>query len=316
MSSIIRFCVMNFTDLNPLSMNFFQSHIGELAALSVSFFWTFSALFFEKSGKRVGSIPVNIIRLFLSIFLLGLITLYSRGMFFPLDASSYNWGWLGLSGIVGFFLGDMMLFASYQVIGSRTATLIMSLHPMLTAIIGWFFLSEVLSAKSMIAILISMTGIMTAITNRVMKIRIAPKGFLLAFGGALGQAGGLILSKKGMGDFDPVAATQIRAIFGFFSFVIFISIIGHWKNVRIALTDFAALKAVVIGTFAGPVIGVSLSLFAIQHTQTGIASMLMGLTPIFIIVPSTIMFKERITMRQLIGTVVAMLGASLFFIRF
>lgn len=295
-------------------MNYIQSYSGELAALSVSVFWTISALFFEKSGRRIGSLPTNIIRLFLSILMLGLITLFTRGMFFPFDATRHNWIWLGVSGIIGFFVGDLMLFKSYSVIGSRTAALIMSLHPMLTAIISWFFLSEILSPKSIIAILVSITGIFIAISNRDMKFNIPLKGFLLAFGGALGQAVGLILSKKGMGNFDPVAATQIRAIFGFISFTVFISFFGSWSRVLAALKDKQGMQAVNIGTVAGPVIGVSLSLFAIQHTQTGVASMLMGLVPIFIILPSALMFKEKITIRQVIGAIVSILGASLFFI--
>lgn len=295
-------------------MNYFQLHIGEIAALLVSVSWTFSALYFEKAGKQIGSLQVNIIRLFLAIFFLGMTTLVTRGMFFPIDASYHNWLWLAISGFVGFFLGDLMLFKSYSVIGSRTAALIMSFHPMLTALIGWAFLAEILSLMSVIAIFVSISGIIIAISNRQMKLNISLKGFLLAFGGALGQAVGLILSKKGMGDYDPVAATQIRAIFGFFSFVVFITILGRWKKVFVGITDFTAMKSVTVGTVFGPFIGVSLSLFAVQHTQAGIASMLMGLVPIFIIIPSAVMFNEKITTRQVVGAVISILGASLFFI--
>lgn len=299
---------------NYFMLSYLQSHAGELAALSVSFFWTFSALYFDKAGRRIGSLSVNIIRIFLSIFMLGIMTMITRGMFFPTDATSESWFWLSLSGFVGFFLGDLMLFHSYSVIGSRTSTLIMSLHPMITAVIGWFFLAEILSMLSIVAILISISGIMIAISNKNMKLNIPLKGFLLAFGGAMGQAVGLILSKKGMGDYDPIAATQIRAIFGFISFAVFITVLGRWSRVFKGIRDMEGMKAISIGTFAGPVAGVSLSLFAIQHTQTGIASMLMGLVPIMIIVPSAIMFNEKIKPRQVIGAVISILGASLFFI--
>lgn len=295
-------------------MNYYQQHVGEIAALLVSVCWTLSALYFEKAGRRIGSLPVNIIRLFLAIFFLGITTLVTRGQFFPMDASPDNWYWLAVSGFVGFFLGDLMLFKSYSVIGSRTAALIMSLHPMLTAIIGCAFLSEILSIKSIIAILISIAGIMIAVSNSQMKLNVSLKGFLLAFGGALGQAVGLILSKKGIGDYDPVAATQIRAIFGFISFAVFISFLGRWKKVFSGIRDFSAMKSTTVGTVFGPFIGVSLSLFAVQHTQTGIASMLMGLVPIFIILPSALMFKEKITVRQVFGATISILGASLFFL--
>jgi len=292
----------------------FQSHIGEFAGLGVAVCWTMSALFFEKAGHKIGSLSVNFIRLLFAIVFLGITTFFSRGVFFPSDATSYQWYWLGLSGFIGFFLGDMLLFQSYMVIGSRTAALIMSLAPMLTAIIGWFFLDEILSAKNIIAIVVSVTGIIIAISNKKMKLDIPLKGFLLAFGGAMGQAIGLILSKKGMGDYDPVAATQIRALFGLLSFGILITALRRWNKLGQAFTHTSAMKSVTVGAFFGPFIGVALGLFAIQQTKTGIASTLMGLVPIFIIVPSAIMFKEKIRPQQVIGAVISIAGASLFFL--
>lgn len=292
----------------------FQSHIGEFAGLGVSVCWTLSALYFEKASIKIGSLSVNFIRLLMAIVFLGITTFFTRGMFFPTDASPYQWFWLGLSGFIGFFIGDMLLFKSYMVIGSRTSALIMSLAPMLTAVIGWFFLGEILSTKNIIAIVVSVAGIMLAISNRKMKLNIPLKGFLLAFGGALGQAVGLILSKKGMGQYDPVAATQIRALFGLLSFIILITLLRRWNKLGQAFTHTRAMKSVTVGAFFGPFIGVALGLFAIQKTQTGIASTLMALVPIFIIVPSAIMFNEKIRPQQVIGAIVSIAGATLFFV--
>lgn len=273
-----------------------------------------SAIFFEKAGRRTGSLSVNIIRIFLGILFLGITTLFTRGMFFPMDANAYNWAWLGLSGIVGFFLGDLLLFKSYILIGSRTSQLVMSLAPMITAVIGWFFLQEILSLKSIAGIVVSVTGIMIAVAGKNLKLNIPLRGFLYALGGALGQAVGLILSKKGMGDYDPIAATQIRAIFGFVAFALLVTFVGRWRRVFMTLRDNTGMKAITIGTVFGPFIGVSLSLYAVQHTETGIAFALMALTPIFIIIPTAIMFKEKITARQVIGAVISIGGATIFFL--
>lgn len=292
----------------------FQSHIGELASLLTAVCWTLSAIFFEKAGRRVGSLSVNILRLFLGILFLGTTTLFTRGMFFPMDATPYNWVWLGISGIIGFFLGDLFLFKSYTIIGSRTSQLVMSLAPMLTAATGWFFLDEILSPKSILGIVVSVSGIMIAVAGKGLKLNVPLRGFLYALGGAAGQALGLILSKKGMGDYDAVAATQIRAIFGFFSFVLLVTFLNRWRRVFRAVQDGTSLKAITVGTVFGPFIGVALSLYAVQHTETGIASTLMALVPIFIIIPTALMFKEKVTARQVIGAVISIAGASIFFL--
>ena len=292
----------------------FQSHIGEIASLLTAICWTLSAIYFEKAGRRIGSLSVNIIRIFLGVIFLGITTYFTRGMFFPMDATAYNWFWLGISGIVGFFLGDLFLFKSYTIIGSRTSQLVMSLAPMITAIIGWFFLQEILSFQSILGIVVSVTGIMIAVAGKKLKLNVPLQGFLYALGGAMGQAVGLILSKKGMGDYDAVAATQIRAIVGFAAFAILVTIMKRWKRVLFTIRDKKGMKATTIGAIFGPFIGVTLSLYAVQHTSTGIASALMALTPIFIIVPSAIMFKEKITAPQVIGAVISIIGATIFFL--
>ena len=292
----------------------FQSHIGEIVSLFTALCWTFSAIYFEKAGRRIGSLSVNIIRIFLGVIFLGMATYFTRGMFFPTDATVYNWFWLGLSGIVGFFLGDLFLFKSYTIIGSRTSQLVMSLAPMITAIIGWFFLHEILSIKSILGIIVSVAGIMIAVAGKKLKLNVPIRGFFYALGGAMGQAVGLILSKKGMGNYDAIAATQIRAIVGFAAFAILVTVMKRWRRVLVTTTDKASMKATTIGAIFGPFIGVSLSLYAVQHTETGIASALMALTPIFIIVPSAIMFKEKITARQVTGAVISIIGATIFFL--
>jgi drug/metabolite transporter (DMT)-like permease len=292
----------------------FETHIGEIAGIGVAICWTISALFFQKAGAKIGSLSVNFIRLFMALVFLSLTTYFTRGgMWFPTDATSYQWFWLSLSGVIGFFLGDLLLFQSYLVIGSRTAALIMSFAPMLTAIIGYFFLSEKLSLMNIAGIAISFMGIAIAIANKKLKLNIPLKGFLLAFGGAVGQAVGIILSKKGMGDFDPIAATQIRAVAGLICFTLLITGMGYWKKLFSSFQYRTSILSVSLGSVFGPFIGVALSLFAIQQTQTGIASTLMSMVPIFIIVPSAIMFKEKITLAQVIGAMVSIFGASLFF---
>jgi drug/metabolite transporter (DMT)-like permease len=287
--------------------------VGELSALAVAVCWTLSALFFEKAGRLIGSLSVNIIRLVWAFIMLGITLLITRGSFFPVGATPEQWFWLGLSGVIGLFLGDLMLFKSYLIIGSRTSTLVMSSVPMITATVGWFFLDEILSFKSILAIIISIAGVVIAIVDKKLKIKVPVRGLLLAFGGAVGQAVGLILSKKGMIGYDAVSSTQIRIIFGMVCFIILITVIKKWGQVLNGLKNKAGFKDVSIGAIFGPFIGVSLSLFAIQHTQTGIASTFMALVPVFIIIPSALMFREKIHIHHVIGAIVSIIGVSLFF---
>jgi len=294
-----------------------MNYIGEMAALGVAVSWTGSALFFEKAGRNIGSLSVNVLRIGMAIVLLGLATFVIRGSFFPTDATAEQWMWLSLSGFVGFFLGDWCLFHSYTIVGARMAQLIMTLAPVITAVAGFVLLGETISLHKVFAIAVVVSGILIAMLGKrgdKLHFDLPIKGFIFALGGAFGQAFGLILSKKGIGNFDPIAATQIRAFTGFACFVILLTVLKHWGNVREAVSSNSDMKAVFGGTVFGPFIGVSLSLFAVQHTSTGIAATLMGLVPIFIIFPSVIILKQKITIMQVLGAVISVGGSVLFFV--
>ena len=100
------------------------SHIGEIAALGTALSWTITAMAFEVASKRLGAITVNLLRLFLAFIFLGILNWFVRGTFLPLDASSHAWIWLSVSGLIGFVLGDLFLFQSFTIVGSRVSMLI------------------------------------------------------------------------------------------------------------------------------------------------------------------------------------------------
>ena len=243
-------------------------YFGELAALLTAVFWTVTSMSFESAGKKVGSLSVNLIRLVAAFFIYGVLNYFRRGMFLPLDASTESWMWLALSGLIGFVIGDLLLFQAFVVIGARISMLIMALTPPITAFVGWMVLGEVLSPMNWVGMVVTLTGISIVILKREKKeldstkIRklttsYSLKGILLAFGGAVGQGVGLVLSKKGMGQYDAFAASHIRVITGMVGFAILILIAKRYGKVWEALQHRPAMKRVALGTIFGPFLGVS-----------------------------------------------------------
>ena len=300
-------------------MDYIIAHTGEFAALAVAFFWTVTALAFESASRRVGSLTVNIIRLSLALVFLSIYTFIFRGRLFPADATAFNWVWLGLSGIVGLVLGDYFLFRSYPLIGSRFAMLIMTMAPPLAAVFGYFILGESLNILQMAGMIIVILGIALAIFNKPVRgerlsIKLSPAGLLFAFIGAIGQGLGIVLSKYGMDGYDAFASTQIRIIAGMAGFAIIISLLRRWGNVWAAVKTPPAMKALVLGAFFGPFLGISFSLLSVKHTQAGIASTIMAIVPILILAPSAWIYKEKITAVEIAGAVLSVMGVAFFFV--
>ena len=300
-------------------MGFINSHLGEFAALLTAFFWTVTSLSFESASNKVGSLAVNIIRLIIGLTFLSIFSLIRRGIIFPTDASLDNWIWLALSGLVGFVFGDLFLFKSYTIIGSRFSMLIMTLVPPITTFFSWIILGEKLRLFHFLGMTLTFSGIALAIFSRngkgeKLSLKLAPKGIFFALGGAVGQALGLVLSKLGLGDYDPFAATQIRVIAGIIGFSILITGLSRWKQMFFALRNKSAMSAVSLGAFFGPFLGVSFSLISVKYTEAGIASTIMALVPVLIIVPAIFLYKQKVTIPELIGAIVSVCGVAVFFL--
>lgn len=296
-----------------------SGNIGELAALGTAFGWTFSSIFFEFSGKRVGSLSVNYIRLITAFILISILTFFTRGSFLPIDASSNNWIFLSISGFIGFFIGDLFLFQSYLEIGSRISMLIMAGSPPITALLGYLVFGEELSLISLFGMSITLIGIAVVILGRdsneeKLKVNYSIKGIVYALLGSIGQAVGLIFSKVGMEGYNIFASTQIRIITGFISFTIFIIYLKKWDDVKAAFKDRKAMTVITLGAIAGPFLGVSLSLLSLQYTSAGISSTITAIVPVTIIPISIWVFKEKIKPKEILGAIVTVIGVGVLFL--
>jgi drug/metabolite transporter (DMT)-like permease len=68
------------------------------------------------------------------------------------------------------------------------------------------------------------------------------------------------------------------------------------------------------GALFGPIVGVSLSLLAVQRAEVGIASTLMALPPVFLLPISAVVFKERYGWGVVAGTFIAIAGVAILFL--
>jgi len=288
-------------------------------------FWTVTALAFEASSKRVGSMTVNLFRLIVGFFFLSIFTWIYRGLFLPVDATPQAWILLIISGLIGFTFGDLCLFQAFVVIGARISMLLMALAPPMTALIGWIVLGETLNMKSWIGMVLTIAGIAIVVleredhhektgATRKVKFNYPLWGILLGLGGALGQATGLVISKYAMKGYDAFASAQIRVLAGIAGFVVLFTLFGFWKNALRGISDRKAMSQLSLGAFFGPFLGVSFSLLSVQLTSTGIASTIMAMVPVLIIPPSVILFKEKVNLREILGAILAVGGVALFFL--
>lgn len=332
--------------------------LGEVLSICTAISFTTGALFAEVASKRIGSLPLNVTRMVMSVVLLGGTIFLMMGTPYPRYADSSTWLWLMLSGMIGYVIGDFCLFKGYIIIGARFGQLLQTLSAPTAAITAWILLGESMRPMALIGMVVVIIGISLSVlakddgssststqadkTNKI-KLKFPLKGIIYGSLAGIGQGVGLVISKIGLTHYNeavaahgllqsdtipgailpiplsisiPFAGTMIRAFIGLAGFSIALLLFSKHgaRQLNDAWHDRTSMYCALASTIFGPFVGVSLSLMATLYTSTGIAQTLMALSPILIIAPSYWLFRQRVTVKEVIGACISVTGACLFFI--
>ena len=285
----------------------------------------------EVASKRLSPLGLNVIRMLMSLTFLAILMWVVCGSPWPQDADGETWLWLSLSGFVGYVLGDYCLFNSYLLIGSRFGQLFMTLAPAAAAIFGFLLLGEQMSLLAILGMIITMSGIGLSVLSKggghhTLSLKLPLKGVLFGIGAGLGQGVGLVLSKVGMTHYEalittpetlsimPFSSTFMRAVTGLVGFSLVMLFTGKTRKVLSGIHDRRGMTFALVATLTGPFLGVSLSLMATLYTSTGIAQTIMAMTPVFILLPSWYFLPQRITLLEILGAIISVVGVTLFFV--
>jgi len=311
-----------------------EAYIGHAAGLATSVLWTFTSLFFTAASRRIGPTAVNATRIGMAVVLLGVTHRIWAGSWVP-EASGRQVTLLALSGLLGLSLGDQALLTAFVAIGPRLAMLIMTTAPLLAALFGWLALDEMLSPLAWIGVTATVGGVAWVVLERPHPGAPTPhghraRGLLLAFVAATCQAGGYLLSKAGLGhgwlpeteQMNPQAATLVRMVFAACGMVPVVYI--HWLRGRarraagLRTTRAGSRRTGTLlafgGSLVGPYLGVWMSLVAAHHAPLAVAQTLCSLPPIFVLPFARLVYREPISLRAVLGALVAVGGVTLLFV--
>jgi drug/metabolite transporter (DMT)-like permease len=298
--------------------------VGETAAIVTSCIWTISSIFFTSAGKRIGSLSVNAYRTVMAVVFLALTHMILLGSLLPI-ASSAQWFWMGLSGVIGLSVGDSGLFAAYIMIGPRRSLLLMALSPIFATLGAYLMLGETIPAFDLLGMAVTLTGVVIVILEReeqsgelAVPKKLKSYGVLSGLVAAAGQGGGLVLAKKGIELYpmtlDPLSATLMRMILGASALWVVLLIVGRGSELRRAFQNRKGISETAAAAILGPFLGVTLSMVAVTYTQTGVAQTLLSLMPVMIIPMVWLLYKQKTSWRGILGALTAVIGVAIIFL--
>ncbi len=240
-----------------------------------------------------------------------------------------------ISGLIGFGIGDMTLFQALPRIGSRlTVMLVHCLTAPMAAVTEWLWLGTTLSLAAIISGSVILIGVVIALAPRE-HLHIPKRqfwwGINWAVWAAIGQAGGVVLSRKAYAlnalageNMDGITAAYQRIIAGTIVSGICLLLVKRqylagWTNPEGESGPDAKLvgKAkwekssgwLLVNALTGATLGVSCYQWALKTTPSGIVLPIVALAPLVVIPIARIMEKEIPSRRSIFGSIVAVIGA-------
>lgn len=279
---------------------------------------------------------MNQIRLLLACVLLGAaVSVRAAVTDGPLFPGGRQASLLLASGIVGLTIGDAAVFRAFVLLGARRVLLVSASAPVFVALLAVPLLGERLNAVGIAGMAVTLAGIAWAVGER--RDDGAPaghvrSGVLLAVVAALGQAGGAVLAKAGLGQapagspladlagggasaVDPLVGTFLRMVAGTAGLLAWAGPAGRLRGLFDGTGDARARWSLAGGTILGPTVGIWLSLVAFANTEAAVAQTLMALTPVAVLPISRLATGERASARAWIGALVAVSGAAVLALR-
>jgi len=283
-------------------------------ALTSALLWAFVTILFKKLGNDVFPLGMNLGKGIIASLFLGILLLFVDHK----PISSHTFLFLGISGLLGITLGDTFYFESLIRLGPRLSLIITTLIPVVTVLLAIIILRESLFLTSWIGIFFTLYGVFLVLWERT-PTGCHPKDWKLGikYGvlAVLCCASGVIFSKMALGSISALKATFIRQIFGVIG-LIFWGLIGFKLKVWLKplFTDYALLKRLFFASFIGTFLGTWFCILALKYTDAAIATTLNATSPLFILPLAFFILKEKISFRAIIGSFIAVAGASLIFL--
>lgn len=296
--------------MNPSSFPY--QILGCSLALLSAFFWALGSILFHAIGEKAPAAAMNLVKCLLGCVYIGILLLILG--FRHLDTRSFLF--LGFSGILGISMGDTFFFRALKDIGPKPAIILGTLGPVFTIILARLTLREEISLPARIGILCVLAGVNTVVWRSDPE---APekkrwlRGIVFAALSGACTAAAVILAKVGVENADTLQATWIRLFWAGAVLLIGGTAAGklrHWafsfKDRRILLLTGFTVFIVIFGGFW-------LSLLSLKFIGASISTILNFTTPLFILPLAALFLKQKTTLLEMIGSLIAVAGITLIF---
>ena len=301
-----------------------ESWLGPLCALVSSLTWAYGSAIYTKEAGRVGATQVNLTRSLLVLPLFGLAALLTAGPQGFAALRGPNLGWLSLSVVCSYGLGDLMFYLAAMRLGTATGLAISSTFPVWSALLAALTLGEHIGPVRAAGIASCIGGVVWLVLLQAPAQGQAPRvrgralagGVALAVLASLLWAGNTYAIRRGAVGLPMFVINSFRYCLA----VLVLStlwlrqqrgrtpkgeprerLLGSWPHLR------RFLPTVLVEAFFGS----SIFVYGLSHSDLSVAAPLSSLAPLFAVPIGLLLGTEQLHLRRLLAIAITVAGVVL-----
>lgn len=289
---------------------------GEVFALSSALAWALAVILFRRSGETMPAFELNLFKNCFGFTLMIPTVLLFHGLEIP----TYSMAELGLvfaSGLIGIALADTWYLKALNLMGASRTGIVSSLFSPFVILLSMAFLGERLVMWQWFGFLMVMAGVLLVTWRRnraAVDADNVRSGALYGVAAVLMMAAGIIIIKEILATRPFLWTVELRLVGGILGMLVYMLASGKWQSVKHNFRQPQPWGTVILASFLGSYLGVTLWLAGYSLIDASVASVLNQTNTVFIVVLAWWMLNEKISARKVagitltLGGVIVMLG--------
>jgi len=277
--------------------------LGEILAIVTALIWAASTVLSAEALKKVDPIRSNAVKTFFSTLVTVPIALAAGELNNLSEVNVQGLILVVLAAIIGFGVGDTLLYRSIILIGVSRAYTIAYTYPLFTVVIAVLFLREPFLLRYLVGTVLTVLSVVLISAEKDKTYgKISLEGLLTAVATALSWAVGTVIIALGLKDISVLLANALR----FPVLTLFLFLLSKpMKKWAVSKRDLIVLSA---SGILGMVLGGMTFLFSIQFIGASRATPLSASSPVWASLMSSLTLKEKITTRLLLSSTLVVIG--------
>lgn len=291
--------------------------LGPLCALGSSITWAIAASIYTRTAGQIGAMRTNLCRALLvfPLFMVCAAIFFGpRSLLIPTD----KLGWLVMSTVCSYALGDLLFYLAALRIGIPTALAIGSIYPVWAAASGVLFLGEVVGPSRLVGTACCIFGVVWLVLQQRDAKESNPSrprpwlsGLLLALATSFLWAGNAYAIRRGGAGLPFLAVNAARYFMAMVGLGLIVLV--HWRREasRGKPTPMTISKGFLLMVLVEAFGGSSIFVYGLSHSDLSVAAPLSSLAPLFSVPIGLVVGTETLNLRRLTAIIITVTGVIL-----